>query len=143
MGRANRAGAGVKSWTSISDLTNRGTHVPFFFGSSSSADHRRDTKLLTQHDRTRVPLFRVASRTGFRGAATRTQKMKLKKKTKNLTSFIPPSTPMVGFDQLPGGEKKKRHNLIHIQDVLKLFTCFGSRLHKEPTTTVLQGRTPQ
>lgn len=77
---------------------------PVFFGSNSSADYHRDTDLLTQHDLTRVPLFRVASRTG---AATRTQNMKLKKKTKNLTSFIPPSTPMVGFDQLPGGEKKR------------------------------------
>lgn len=41
-----------------------------------------------------------------KGSTGHTQKMKLKKKTKNLTSFIPPSTPMVDSDQLPAKEQQ-------------------------------------
>lgn len=36
--------------------------VSHFSGSNSSADYHRDNNLVTQHNLTRVPLFRVSSR---------------------------------------------------------------------------------
>lgn len=61
----------------------------------------------------RLPVDIFTGTTKIYKSTELTQKMKLKKTTKYLTSFIPPSIPMVDYDLLPAWKKKTANTNHH------------------------------